>query len=512
MSNGLKEENLNKTTHELKNELEKYSLQESLSDNINLFKKSVFNNDDSIIYRKFKNNNIKFCAIFVDGMVNNTIINENVISPILKCNINDNLENIIEYIDEEVIAVNDVIKTENLDEIVSGILYGDTLLLIDGEDKGLIINTKGWKTRSITEPQSESVVIGPREGFTESINVNLSLIRRRINNQDLKFKFRKIGTRSRTRVAIVYVEGIVNNKILNELEKRLDKIDIDGVFCTETIDEFIEDSVISPFRSVGKTERPDVVSSKLLEGRIAVFSDGCSYALTLPYIFIENFQVNEDYYTHFIYGSFNRLLRFIAFFLTTSTPAIFVAITTFHREMLPTKLAMSIYLAREGVPFPTVIESFGMLVTFEIIREAGVRLPKHIGSAVSIVGALVLGQAAVNARFVSAPMVIVTAITGICSFILPQMQTTLIVIRGIFLIMASFLGLYGYIFAVMGVLIHLVSLRSFGVPYMLKINSINAKDIKDTAIRYPWNLLEHRTKFISKDSRRINNEKRRNRK
>nr|WP_286161283.1 spore germination protein [Clostridium sp. KNHs214] len=304
---------------------------------------------------------------------------------------------------------------------------------------------------------------------------------------------------------MAYVEGVVNDKILMELEKRLDDINIDGVFSTAVIQECIEDAPLSPFRTIGNTERPDVVASKLLQGRIAVLCDGTPVALTLPFLFIEYFQVNEDYYDQFIFASINRIIRIIAFIITIITPGIYIAITTFHKELIPTELALSIYLAREGVPLPTVIESLVMLVTFEIIREAGTRLPKHVGGAVSIVGALVLGDAAVNAKFVSAPMVIVVGITGISGLIIYEMKAAIISLRFIFLIAASFLGMYGVIFVGMGLFIHLMSIKSFGIPYMLKIANLEKYTIVDSTIRAPWWLLKYRTKFISKDFIRMRN-------
>ncbi len=235
----------------------------------------------------------------------------------------------------------------------------------------------------------------------------------------------------------------------------------------------------------------------MLEGRISILCDGTPFVSTLPYLFIEYFQASEDYYNNYIFATINRLIRIIGFFLSTSVPAIYVALTTYHQEMIPTPLLLSISAAREGVPLPTVIEAMIMLFTFEIIREAGVRLPAAIGQAVSIVGALVLGQAAVAARLISAPMVIVTALTGISSFLTPQMIETLILIRFILLALSSFLGLYGYIFGIIGIFIHLMSLRSFGVPYMLNVSPINKQDVKDTAIRAPWWYMYYRPKLIS---------------
>lgn len=482
-----------------------YVIKKSLKENIELFKNNIFPGDNTIIYRQFKNKNsqLKFCVIFIDGMVNTEIINENILPQLMNTTVNSKSKNLINCIKEEVLIVNEVKESNRLEDILSSLLMGKSILFIDGFEKVLILNTMQWEKRSIEEPQGESVVKGPREGFNESLITNISLIRRRIKSQELKLQFKEIGVRTKTTICIAYMDDIVNPKILKELENRLNKIAIEGIFSTGTMQELIRDNPMSPFSTIGNTERPDVVASKLLQGRIAILCEGSPTVLTLPYLFIEQFQINEDYYDNFIYASVNRILRVIAFILTITIPAIYVAFTTFHKEMIPIKLAFSIYLAREGVPLPTSIEAILMVITFEIIREAGIRLPKHIGSTVSIVGALVLGDAAVNAKFVSAPIVIVAAIAGISELVLYELRTAIVIWRFIFLILASILGLYGVIFAGMALVIQLMSIKTFGIPYMLKLIDLDKYNIVDATIRAPWWLLKYRTKFISKDRVRL---------
>ena len=338
------------------------------------------------------------------------------------------------------------------------------MLFIDGVAEVIIIDTIGWRTRAISEPQAETIVRGPREGFTESLNLNLTLLRRRIVNPNLKLKFMRIGKQTKTLVCVCYIEGIAQEPILEELMTRLNNIDIDSILDSGYIEELIKDAPYSPFRTIINTERPDVVAGKLLEGRFAVICDGTPVVLTLPSIFVEVFQSNEDYYDNFLYSSFVRSLRWLCFFIGTSVPSIYVSLVMFHQELLPTSLLLSIYSSRKGVPFPTIVELFGMILLFELLKEAGLRMPKNIGGAVTIVGALVLGDAAVSARLVSAPIVEVTAITGIASFMLPQ-ALGIVMIRLILLVLSSILGLYGYIFGVMGILLHMMSIRSFGIPY-----------------------------------------------
>jgi spore germination protein KA len=343
----------------------------------------------------------------------------------------------------------------------------------------------------------EKVLRGPKEGFNESIMTNLSLIRRKLKTPDLKFKFREIGVRSKTRICICYIETLANDEILKELEARLDKVDMDIVASSNYIEELIKDCPLSPFKTIGNTERPDVVAAKLAEGRIAIAVDGTPTVLTLPYVFLEYFQSAEDYYDNYYFSSINRLLRCLGEFFTSSIPAIYVAIITYHQEMIPTPLLLSISSARQGVPFPTIIEAIILLFIFEIIREASMRMPTPMGQSISIVGALILGQAAIEARLFSAPMVIVVAATGITGLLNLKLKGATLIIRLILLLLSAFMGLYGYIFGVIGHLIYLFGMSSFGVPYMLEYGSINPVDLKDTFIRAPWWYMILRPKQIA---------------
>jgi spore germination protein KA len=473
----------------------------SLEKNISTFK-DIFADDDTVIYRKFENINsdcLKCCAIFIDGMVNDDFINESILRPLINMQIKQEVEasQLLDFISSKVITSSDVKEVKDINQAIGSVLYGDTILLVDGFDKVLTIDTKGWEFRKIQDSETEPLVRGPRESFTEAILVNLSLIRRKIKSPDLKFKFKEIGSRTKTITCVCYVEGIANEKIINELMKRLDDIEIDGILESGYIEELIKDSPFSIFNTIGNTDRPDVVAAKMLEGRIAVVVDGTPVVLTLPFLYVEYFQASEDYYDNFVFASLNRVLRWIGFFLSTSVPAIYISLSTFHQEMMPTPLAISISAAREGVPLPTVVEAVLMLIVFAILREAGIRLPKPIGQAISIVGAIVLGESAVTAKLVSAPIVVVVAISGISGFLVPKIIGPSVLLRFIFLIPSAFLGLYGYIFSVIGVTIHLVSMRSFGVPYMYPLGSINKQDLKDVGIRAPWWYMYYRPKLIS---------------
>jgi len=476
-------------------------LEKDLDKNIQIVSK-VFIDDGTLVERRFENQNhskVKCCAFFFDGMVDNKRIDECIILPIMESKCLSKNDDTVEDIMSKVIASNDVRKSENLDEIVLELLHGDTVLLIDGCSCAILISTKGWKSRAISEPDSEKALRGPREGYTEDILTNLTMLRRKISTPDLKFKSRTFGTRSNTKACICYLDSLVDKKVLDELNRRLDKIDIDGVLDINYIVELIKDNPLSPFKTIGVTERPDVTAAKLLEGRVAVFLDGTPCVMTAPFLFIENFQAADDYYLNFYFASIGRSLRILGFLMSISIPAIYVAFTCYHRELIPTSLALSIMQSHEGVPFPTILECLLMLIIFEIIRETGIRMPSSIGQALSVVGALVIGQAAVTAKLISAPMVIVVAVTAITGLINPKIKGATILLRFSLLFAATFLGLYGYGFLMVGVLIHLLSLQSFGVIYTSQMSSYQISEIKDTVVRAPWKYMTTRPVFEQRD-------------
>ncbi|MDF2592281.1 MAG: spore gernimation protein [Clostridia bacterium] len=477
------------------------NLTKFLEVNISLFN-NIFKNDETLIIREFQNKWLKTaqcCIVYLDGMVNAEIVNENIIQPILHNDLSEDIEsdNLLEELKKKVIVSNQVTVETEINKMVSSIICGDTLFLLGGYDKALVISSKGWQTRSISEPESTRVVRGPREGFTESIMINLSLVRRKIKNPDLKFKFKEIGERTHTKTCICYIEDLALESILSELEQRLDKIKIDGVFDSGYIQELIKDAPYSPFETVGSSERPDVIAAKLLEGRIALFVDGSPFVLTVPYLIVENFQANEDYYNNYIFGTMNRLIRGFTAVFSITVPSIFLSLVTYHQEMLPSPLLLSITASKQDVPFPTAITLFIMLFVFDVLREAGTRMPTPIGQAINIVGTLVLGQAAVEAKIVSAPVIIITALTGIMTLINMNFISATIIFRTFLLLGASFLGLYGSFMCFIVLYLHLMSIRSFGVPYMMSVTRARNHDGQDAWIRAPWWTMTLRPKIVA---------------
>jgi len=409
------------------------------------------------------------------------------------------MESVVQVVKESAIYVGSIQETQNTEDVLTGILSGDTALFIDGTNGALLASIRGWATRTVDEPKTEAVVRGPREGFIESLSTNISLLRRKIRNPHLKFEKSTVGTQTRTVICVAYIEGIADTKTVQEVRDRLSRIETDSILESGYIEEFIEDAPYSIFPTVGNSEKPDIVAAKLLEGRIAIFTDGTPFVLTVPYLFLEAFQNSEDYYSRPYLSTFIRWLRLLSFFIATFLPALYVAITTFHQELLPTALMISIASAHEGLPFPTLVEALLMQIAFEILREAGLRLPKAVGQAVSIVGALVIGEAAVSAGLVGSPMVVVMALTGISSFVVPALTDVSTITRFALILLSGFAGLYGVMLGFVGFVTHQVSLRSFGVPYMSPLAPLNGADLKDTLIRAPWWAMTTRPSRISKN-------------
>ncbi len=466
-------------------------LTKSLEENI-LIIQNKFYKDDTLILRRFNNQykpDLKFCIFFIDGMIDDTIINKDIIKPIINMSETNSVDS-IDLIQDQIILSNEVTKTQNIDQIIGALINGDTILFMDGAIDALSLGTKGWTSRQIVEPEVEKVIRGPREGFNESIITNLSLLRRKLKTNKLKFEYKTIGSTSATQACISYIEGLADQAIIAEIHKRIDNIQIDGVLDIKNIQELIDDSPFSIFQTSDSSEKPDVIAAKLLEGRIAIFLDGSPSVMTLPFIFIENFQSGEDHYSNYYFASIRRMIRILAFFITISIPAIYLSLVTYHKEVLPTPLLLTIFAARKGIPFPSVVSLLGLLIVFEILIEAGARMPTVVGQTLSVVGALVLGTSAVEANLVSSPMIIVVAITSITALIIPNLLGSVIILRTLFILFSSVFGLFGYVFGMSGLLIHLYKLKSYDMPYMATMTSINPLDLKDTYIRAPLWLTE----------------------
>ena len=461
---------------------------ENLETNIR-YVRNIFEKDDTLQFRRIQNNSdpaAEFCLIYVDGMINNKLVNDDIVCPLMNYRFPEEKGDRMELLLRHVVFADSTEKSDEVEKIVTSIVYGDTVLLAEGSSEALLMNTKGYNTRSIEEPEGERVLCGPREGFNESLLVNLSMLRRKLHTPDLKMTFRIFGKRTRTKACICYLDSLVDRNVLETLQKRLENINIDGTLDTEYLAELISDRPCYGIDTIGSTERPDIVAAKLLEGRVAILLDGTPQAITLPHLFIENFQSDEDYYLNFFFASIGRVLRIISFFISVTLPAFYIALVTFHPEMLPTPMLISISQARQGVPFPTVLEMLFMLIVFEMLRESGARMPGLMGQTLSIVGALVIGDAAVKAKIVSAPIIIVVALSGITGMMNPKIKGFSILARFSMMVLASMLGLYGFLFGMIALLVRLYATESFGVPIMQETDEKGFQNLKDIGIRAPW--------------------------
>ncbi len=483
--------------------------------------KEIMTDCDDIVYREVEigtQNEFKAALIYVDGMADKMLLNKFVLNNLMVSSrmVEPNGENIknqlYKQLKDHTLTVTELSEVESIEEAVGFMLSGETILLLDNYNKIIIVASKGFSSRSISEPSTETVIRGPRDGFTETFRVNTTLIRRRIRDSKLKVKSMQIGKRSKTDVAVMYIDDIVNKGILKEVNKRLKMIDIDTILDSGYIEQLIEDDWTSPFPQIQNTERPDVTASALYEGRVAIVVDNSPFVLLVPATINAMMQSSEDYYERWNIASAVRLLRYFAATISLILPSLYVAITSFHPQMIPTQLALVLAVNRKTVPFPAIVEALIMETTIELLREAGVRLPGPIGATIGIVGGLVIGQAAVEAGIVAPLMVIIVAVTAIASFAVPSYNVAIgfRLLRFLFIFAAGFLGLYGVMLAILLVLIHLCSLKSFNVPYLSPfVNYIDESgDLGDTFIRVPLIAMNNRNAHANDKQRNRMDDKR----
>lgn len=462
--------------------------------------KEIFGSAADLQFHAVSIGSVASSIMYIDGLINMQVITDAILLPISKWNQEKkptpSSKEWAKTIQDEILCNGETKAVQTYEQVTSDCLNGNTILFIDGCSFAISISTKGWQQRSVTEPQSESVVRGPREGFIENIRTNTSLIRRKIKSEFLRIENMIVGDYTRTNIALMYIDGIVNPEVLDKVRTRIKQIKADAILETGMLEEYIEDFPFSPFSTVGYSEKPDVVAANILEGRVAIVVDGTPFVLTVPLLFIETFQSAEDYYGRTVFTSVIRIVRYLAYFISVLGPAIFLALTTFHQGLIPTRLLITIIDAREGTAFPVLIEMLIMLFAFEIMREAGIRLPRPMGQAISIVGALVMGDAAVSAGLVGAPVVITVAITAVSTFLVPMQNETIPILRVLLLFLASVAGLYGVVFGGLGILIHMASITSFGVPYSNAFTKYN----QDALIRYPLWKMKKRPKPLAQDN------------
>jgi len=477
-------------------------IREELNENVNSLKIMLGNSNDLKLhpFRFGPGGSFAGALVFIDGLVDNSALTDALLRPMMNWKPQDSRPpaggELMDTLRQEVLCAGDVRAASSLSELAAGCLAGDTALLLEGCASGLLISTKGWDKRSVTEPQSETVVRGPREGFTENLRTNTALIRRKIRFGGLRVDHMTVGRKTRTDVCLMYLDGVAKPEVVETVKYRIGHMDVDSILESGYIEEYIEDAPFSPFPTVGYSEKPDVVAARILEGRVAIVVDGTPFVLTAPMLFVESFQTAEDYYERPLYASLTRILRFVAYLITIFAPAVYIALTAFHQELIPTTLLFTIANAREGTPFPVFVEALIMVFAFEILREAGIRLPRPVGQAISIVGALVMGDAAVSAGLVGAPMVITIAVTAVAGFLVPTQNESASILRIVMMMLASFAGFYGVSMGFLAMLIHLATLNSFGVTYFDGFDWTS--DLQDSMVRMPLWSMVRRPKNIAR--------------
>ena len=415
-------------------------------------------------------------------------------------------EEVNSVLDKNAMGISDVTPFLYVEDAAQGMLTGDAILFVDGYDKALKIADKGYPGAAIKEPDSEKSIRGSREGFTDSIKMNTALIRKRLRSTRVRVKELEQGVRSHTKVDMVYMQDLANPMVLEEIQKRLEAYEIDGVLDSGVIEQLAERKWYSPFPQFQTTQRPDRAALAVMEGRVVVLSDNSPVALILPTDFNSFIKTSDDYYNRFEEATFARILRYFAVFFSMALPGLYLAVTNFHTQILPTPLLLSFWEARIGVPFPAALEVILMELSFELLREAGVRLPGAMGNTIGIVGGLIIGQAAVDANIVSPIVVIVVAFTALCSFSIPneEFAFSFRILKFFLIIMSAWLGFFGLLVGLLVILIHLSRLKSFGIPYLMPFVGADLsgyEDERDSIWRAPFRRLTHRPIYANEKER-----------
>ncbi len=451
-----------------------------------------------------KNGDVPCYLTFIEVSVD---MGTSALSEVLKYLRTIEKEKIYDVLSQNALGISDATFFSTIEEAADGLLTGETILFVDGFAQAVKIPDNGYPRMSLSEADSEKVIRGSNEGFSDSVKQNAALIRKRVRSPKVKVKQLKTGIRSNTNVYLVYMDDLVYQGLLKEIERRMDGFEIDGVLDSGVIEQLTEEKWYSPFPQFQTTERPDRAAMSILEGRVILLVDNSPVALILPTDYNSFIRTSDDYYNRFEIASFGRMLRYVASFFAMTLPGLYLAVTNFHTQILPTTLLLSFADARRGVPFPAVIEVLIMEISFELLREAGVRLPGAMGNTIGIVGGLIIGQAAVEANLVSPIVVIVISFTALCSFAIPneEFATAFRVLKFFFIALCAWLGFFGMLAGLLAVLIHLSHLKSFGIPYLMPFVGADLNDYedeRDALYRQPLRKLLWRPVYAKRKKRR----------
>lgn len=481
---------------------------ENIKENMNAYRQ-IYKDCSDIKMREMmlgRKKNVRCFLAYIEVAVSNILMETTALGRLLSYLEQAPGEEIVEILDKNALGIADVTPFETMEEAAQGMLTGDAILFVDGYPKALKISDKGYPNMGVTEADSEKVIRGSNEGFADSIKVNTALIRKRVRSTKVKVKEMRPGVRSHTNVNLVYMEDLAYPEIIAEVEKRLNRYEIDGVLDSGVIEQLAEEKWYSPFPQFQTTQRPDRAAMAILEGRVVVLSDNSPVALILPTDYNSFIKTSDDYYNRWEVATFGRLLRYIASFFAMTFPGLYLAVTNFHTQVLPTTLLLSFQAARQGVPFPAVFEVLLMEISFELLREAGVRLPGAMGNTIGIVGGLIIGQAAVEANLVSPIVVIIVAFTALCSFAIPneEFAFSFRILKFVFIAVCAWLGYFGFLISLLMVLIHLSHLTSFGIPYLMPFvgpELTGYEDQRDFLWRFPLRRITKRPIYAKRDKR-----------
>lgn len=483
-----------------------------VDENLDAIKKMLDPAADLIV-RKVKSGKVSFGLAMIDGLISQDVVDRDIVRALIEGFATGPagkggvpIGAAAKHLAESSITTISLQRVGFIEDSIGSILEGRAAVFGEGWGEALVASVQQWPSRAVSEPEVESVVRGPREGFTEDVRTNTSLLRRRLRTPRLRMEQVRIGRLTSTNVVIAYIHGLTPEHLLELVRRRLSGIDVDGIMESGHIEELIEDSPLSPFPTIAHTERPDRVAAQLLQGAAAILTDGTPFVLVVPMTFAFLVQSSEDYYMRWPVVLGIRLFRWLSLIVAVVAPALFVMLTAYHQELIPTRLAVAIAQQREGVPYPAIVEALLMEFAFEIMIEAGVRLPRPIGSAVTIVGALVIGEAAVRAGLASEAMVITIALTALATFALPSYDLAVAarMIRLPLTVVAGVLGLFGLLASFLAILIHLATLKSFGVPFLTGLAPLVPSEHLDMVFRAPWWAMALRPRLIGyRNVRRI---------
>lgn len=475
---------------------------ENLQKNITEIKKSLPSED--VLHYAFETKNGVTCAfIYADGVVDKQQLGELIAHPISKLNLQKEggmYKNTFEIF-QNFLFPTEFKEEKKIKNIEKEIVNGNTLLLIDGFSSGVIIDAKKFPIRAIAEPPTDVAVHGPREGFIEDIKTNMSLVRKRLKTPALRFETVRVGKQSDTAVTVCWLEGTANEEVKKEITQKLREIQIDNIPDSSYVAAFLTPHKHGIFHNLGKTEKPDVFAAKLSEGRVGILVDGSPIALTAPFLLMEDLQSSEDYFITPFMATIFRLLRMIAIFVAVLLPAIYLSAQLFKLHLFPLSLTLTIASSVRDIPLSPNLEMFVVLFLLEVLKEASIRMPKYVGMSLSVVGALVLGETAVSAGFLSTPAIIIVAFSGICMYTVPEFVETGSVLRWLFLIIAGSIGPFGIVLFGSFILYYLITTDSFGTPILAPFSPLIIHDLRDSAIKYDVLSLRERPDVLGSKNR-----------